>query len=115
LEKLQTPLYEEFFGKSNATIPPAPFAVAQSKVISDVSNVTSKSRSPSQTRRRFSMASIANVTSPESQRKYLTKLGGATSHCRPLQEVQPSELNESKETLHDAELGSNVKYVFGAW
>ena len=114
MEKLQTPLYEEFFGKSNATIPPAPFAVTQSKVISDVSNVTSKSRSPSQTRRRFSMASIANITSPESQRKYITKLNGATSHCRPLQEVQPSELNESKEALHDAELGSNVKYVFGA-
>ncbi|KEH43905.1 MAP kinase kinase kinase [Medicago truncatula] len=114
LEKLQTPLYEEFFGKSNATIPPAPFAVAQSKVISDASNVTSKSRSPSQTRRRFSMASIANVTSPESHRKYLTKLSGTTSHCRPLREVQPSKLNESKETLHDAELGSSVKYVFGA-
>jgi len=59
------------------------------------------------------MASIANVASLKSHRKYLTKLSGETSHCRPLQEVQPSELNESKETLQDAELGSSVKCVFG--
>ncbi|CAJ2630303.1 unnamed protein product [Trifolium pratense] len=106
LNKLQTPLYEEFFGKSNSAIPPVPVAVAQSKVISDVSNVTSKSRSPSQARRRFSMASIVNVTSPGSDRKYFAKISGVTSQCRPLQEIQPSGLNESKETLHEAGLES---------
>ncbi|CAL5209735.1 unnamed protein product [Lathyrus oleraceus] len=110
LNKLQTPLYEEFFGKSIAAIPPVPVEVAHSKVISDVSNVKSKSRSPSQDRRRFSMAGIANVTSPESHRKYLTK--PVTAHCRPLQEIQPSELYDSKETLRDAEQGSSVSPSF---
>lgn len=61
------------------------------------------------------MASIANATSPENHRKYVTKLSGVTAHSRPLQEIQPSELNESKETLYDAELGSSsVRFVFGA-
>jgi hypothetical protein len=88
-------------------------AVAQSKVISGVSNVTSKSRSPSQAKRRFSMASIAIVTSPGNDRKYFAKLSGVTAHSRPLQEIQPSELNESKETLHEAGLESfSVRCVF---
>ncbi|KAK7280173.1 hypothetical protein RJT34_25235 [Clitoria ternatea] len=102
LKKLQTPLYEEFLSISNAAI--APVAVSQSKVISNVSYVTSKGRSPIQTRRRFSMADSANVASPGSCSKYRSKLIGAQS--RPLQEIQPSELNESKETLHNAELES---------
>jgi hypothetical protein len=90
-----------------------PVAVAQSKVISGVSNVTSKSRSPSQAKRRFSMASIAIVTSPGSDRKYFAKLSGVTAHSRPLQEIQPSELNESKETLHEAGLEPfSVRCVF---
>ncbi|KAJ1423771.1 Serine/threonine-protein kinase, active site [Sesbania bispinosa] len=106
LKKLQTPLYEEFFSISNAAIAPAPapVAIAQSKVISDVSTVTSKGRSPGQARRRFSMAGSASVASPGSHSKYRSKLSGAYS--RPLQEIQSSELNESKETLHDAELGT---------
>ncbi|RDX67566.1 Mitogen-activated protein kinase kinase kinase 3, partial [Mucuna pruriens] len=104
LKKLQTPLYEEFFSISNATIAPAPVAVAQSKVISDVSNVTSKGRSPNQAWRRFSMVGSANVASPGNHSKYRSKLSGV--HCQPLQEIQPSGLNESKETLHDAELES---------
>lgn len=58
------------------------------------------------------MAGIANVTSPESHRKYLTK--PVTARCRPLQEIQPSELYDSKETLRDAEQGSSVRFVFGA-
>lgn len=110
LNKLQTPLYEEFFGKSIASIPPIPVEVAHSKVNSDVSNVKSKSGSPSQDRRRFSMAGIANVTSPESHRKYLTK--PVTACCKPLQEIQPSELYDSKETLRNAEQGSSVSPSF---
>lgn len=59
------------------------------------------------------MAGSANVASPGSHSKYLSKLSGA--HNRPLQEIQPSELNESKETLHDAELESfSVRLVSGA-
>ncbi|KAI5382292.1 hypothetical protein KIW84_UN0001 [Lathyrus oleraceus] len=38
LNKLQTSLYEEFFGKSIAAIPPVPVEVAHSKVSSDVLN-----------------------------------------------------------------------------
>ena len=111
LKKLQTPLYEEFRSISNAAIAPAPIKVAKSKVMSDVSNVTSSiGRSASQAWRRFSMVGSANVASPGgSHTKYRSKLSGA--HCRPLQEIQPSELNESEETLHDAELeSSNVRY-----
>lgn len=114
LKKLQTPLYEEFRSISNAAIAPAPIKVAKSKVMSDVSNVTSSiGRSASQAWRRFSMVGSANVASPGSHTKYRSNLSGA--HCRPLQEIQPSELNESEETLHDAELeSSNVRYVSGA-
>ncbi|XP_061376543.1 mitogen-activated protein kinase kinase kinase NPK1-like [Gastrolobium bilobum] len=104
LKKLQTPLYEEFFGISNAAIAPAPVAVAQSKIVSDVSNLTSKGRSPSEAWRRISIAGSANVASLGSHNKYQSKLSSA--HSRPLQEIQPSELNESKETLHDTELES---------
>ncbi|TKY51118.1 Mitogen-activated protein kinase kinase kinase NPK1 [Spatholobus suberectus] len=104
LKKLQTPLYEEFFSISKTAIAPAPIAVAQSKVISDVSNVTSKGRSPIQAWRRFSMVGRSNVASPVGHSKYQSKLSDA--HCQPLQEIQPSELNESKETLHDAGLES---------
>ncbi|KAL2324366.1 hypothetical protein Fmac_023424 [Flemingia macrophylla] len=104
LKKLQTPLYEEFFSISNATVAPAPITVARSNVISDVSNITSKGRSPSQAWRRFSMVGSVNVASPGSHSKYRSKLSGA--HCRPLQEIQPPEPNESKEALHDDELES---------
>ncbi|KAG5005146.1 hypothetical protein JHK82_029177 [Glycine max] len=112
LKKLQTPLYEEFRNISNAAIAPAPIEVAKIKVMSDVSNVTSSiGRSASQAWRRFSMVGSANVASPGSHTKYRSNLSGA--HCRPLQEIQPSELNESEETLHDAELeSSNVSSSF---
>ncbi|CAJ1977251.1 unnamed protein product [Sphenostylis stenocarpa] len=106
LKKLQTPLYEEFFNISNAAIAHAPIAVAKSKVISGDPNVTSKVRSPSQAWRRFSMAGSATVASPGSHTKFRSKLSGA--HCQPLQEIQPPELNESKETLHDAEPESSI-------
>lgn len=59
------------------------------------------------------MAGSANVASPGSHSKYLLKLSDA--HSQPLQEIQPSELNESKETLHDAELESfSVRFVSSA-
>lgn len=59
------------------------------------------------------MIGSANVASPGSHSKYQSKLSGA--HCQPLQEIQPSELNESKETLRDAEMESfSVRYVCGA-
>ncbi|XP_014524160.1 mitogen-activated protein kinase kinase kinase NPK1 [Vigna radiata var. radiata] len=103
LKKLQTPLYEEFLSISNAAIAPAPFA--KSKVMSGVPNVTSKLRSSSQAWRRFSMVGSATVASPGSHTKYRSKHNGA--HCQPLQEIQPPVLNESKETLHDAELESS--------
>lgn len=83
--------------------------------MSDVSNVTSSiGRSASQAWRRFSMVGSANVASPGgSHTKYRSKLSGA--HCRPMQEIQPSDLNQSKETLHNAELeSSSVRYVSGA-
>ncbi|XP_020209854.1 mitogen-activated protein kinase kinase kinase NPK1 isoform X1 [Cajanus cajan] len=104
LKKLQTPLYEEFFSISNATIAPAPIAVAQSNVISEFSNVTSRGRSPGLAWRRFSMVGSVNLASSGSHSKYRSKLSGA--HCRPLQEIQPSEPNESKEALHDDGLES---------
>ncbi|QCE08369.1 mitogen-activated protein kinase kinase kinase [Vigna unguiculata] len=111
LKKLQTPLYEEFFSISNAAVAPTSFA--KSKVISGVPNVTSKLRSPSQAWRRFSMVGSATVASPGSHTKYRSKHNGA--HCQPLQEIQPSELNELKETLHDAVLeSSSARYVSGA-
>ncbi|KAG2401418.1 Mitogen-activated protein [Vigna angularis] len=103
LKKLQTPLYEEFLSISNAAIAPTPFA--KSKVMSGVPNVTSKLRSPSQAWRRFSMVGSATVASPGSHTKYRSKHNGG--YCQPLQEIQPPKLNESKETLHDAELESS--------
>jgi len=97
---------------SNAVVAPTPFA--KSKVISGVPNVTSKVRSPSQAWRRFSMVGSAAVASPGSHTKYRLKHSGAHCH-QPLQEIQPPELNESKEILHDPELeSSSVRYVSGA-
>ena len=108
LKKLQTPLYEEFI--SNAASPPMPVTVARNEAISDVSSVTLKCRSPSKMSRRFSVAHGANVASPGSHNKYRSKVSGAYS--RPLQEIQPSELNEWKEILHDAQLDS-ARYLYG--
>jgi len=59
------------------------------------------------------MVGSATVASPGSHTIYRSKHSGA--HCQPLQEIQPPELNESKETLHDAQLeSSSVRYVSGA-
>jgi len=59
------------------------------------------------------MVGSATVASPGSHTKYRSKHNGA--HCQPLQEIQPSELNELKETLHDAVLeSSSARYVSGA-
>ena len=58
------------------------------------------------------MAGSANFASPRSHNKYRSKLSGA--HNQPLQEIQPPELSESKETLHEAQLDSfSARYVSG--
>ncbi|KAK4266383.1 hypothetical protein QN277_027317 [Acacia crassicarpa] len=104
LNKLRTPLYEEFFSISNAVVPPIPVSIAHSEVVSEVSNVTPKSRSPSQASRRYSMAEAANIARHGSHYKNQSKVSCANS--RPLQEIHPSELNEWKETLQYAKLES---------
>ncbi|KAF7837251.1 mitogen-activated protein kinase kinase kinase NPK1 isoform X1 [Senna tora] len=103
LKKLQTPLYEEFISISNAAVTPAPVSKAHSEVVSDV-YMTLKSRSPSQASRRFSVVGGPSVARQGSHNKNQSKFSYANS--RPLQEIHPSELNESKETLHNAQLGS---------
>ncbi|RYR37422.1 hypothetical protein Ahy_A09g042311 isoform A [Arachis hypogaea] len=102
LKKLQTPLFEEYLSVSNAAI--APIAIAPSNDVSKIPNATSQGRSPSHARRRLSMAGSASVSSSKSHNKYQPQLGGAPN--QPLQEIQPSDLNESKETLHEAQPGS---------
>ncbi|XP_054805814.1 mitogen-activated protein kinase kinase kinase NPK1 [Prosopis cineraria] len=104
LKKLQTPLYEEFFSISNAAVPPMPVSIADSEVVSEMSNVTPKSRSPGQASRRYSVADGAHFARHGSHNKNQSKASGANS--RPLQEIHPSELNEWKETLNNAKLES---------
>lgn len=110
LKKLQTPLYEEFFSISNAAAPPAPVSIAHSEVVSDVSSVKPKSRSPSQASRRFSVVDGPNVARLGSHNKSQSKVSGA--NIRPLLEIHPSEFNEWKETLHNTQLESfSARYV----
>ncbi|MED6168727.1 hypothetical protein PIB30_014190 [Stylosanthes scabra] len=101
LKKLQTPLFEEFLNVSNAAIAPASIAIVPSNDVLKIPNATSQGRSPSHARRRLSMAGSAIDSSSNSHNKYQRKLCGAPN--QPLQEIQPSELNESKKTLHVAQ------------
>ncbi|KAI4345596.1 hypothetical protein L6164_012702 [Bauhinia variegata] len=100
LKKHQT----EFFSASNAAVPPASVASAHSEIVSDALNVTPNNKSPSQASRRFSVAIGANLARSGSHSRYRSKASGA--YGRPLQEIQPSELNEWKEVLHDSQMES---------
>ncbi|KAI4317777.1 hypothetical protein L6164_025620 [Bauhinia variegata] len=106
LKKLQT----EFLSVSNAAVPSASVAISHSEIVADALNVTPNSKSPSQASRRFSVAGGANLASSGCHNRYQSKVSGV--HGRPLQEIQPSELNEWKEVLHDAQMESSVSSSF---
>ncbi|KAJ7954923.1 Mitogen-activated protein kinase kinase kinase [Quillaja saponaria] len=89
LKKLQTPLYEEFFGFGTSK------AADPSSSVAKFSNNLSKSRSSNWACRKLSVAvDGGNIASRRSHSKYIHRASG--TYC-PLQEIQPPEFSQWKD------------------
>ncbi|KAL5782551.1 hypothetical protein ACOSP7_007580 [Xanthoceras sorbifolium] len=100
LKKLQSPLYEEFYNTLNATGQRSTVGIANGE---NFVNLPPKSRSPKRlpSRRLSAAVGPANTASTGSQMCNVSNVKGMQD--RALQEIQPRQLNEWKEVLHDAQ------------
>ncbi|CAK7326992.1 unnamed protein product [Dovyalis caffra] len=104
LKKLQTPLYEEFYNSTLNTIG-APTAVGteNNENPTHLPSLPPKSRSPKRfpSRRLSAVVDAANIVSPAYHTSHLANENSI--HNQALQEIQPSQLSEWKEFLHNGQ------------
>ncbi|XP_061985698.1 mitogen-activated protein kinase kinase kinase NPK1-like isoform X2 [Populus nigra] len=104
LKKLQTPLYEEFYNSTSNTMG-APTAVGteNSENPTHLPSLPSKSRSPKRlpSRRLSAVVDAPSIASPGRQTNHVAN--ESSIHNRALQEIQPPQLSEWKEFLHDGQ------------
>ncbi|KAG6764428.1 hypothetical protein POTOM_031897 [Populus tomentosa] len=104
LKKLQTPLYEEFYNSTLNTMG-APTAVGteNSENPTHLPSLPPKSRSPKRlpSRRLSAVVDAPNIASPGRQTNHVAN--ESSIHNRALQEIQPPQLSEWKEFLHDGQ------------
>ncbi|KAH8500386.1 hypothetical protein H0E87_015590 [Populus deltoides] len=102
LKKLQTPLYEEFYNSTLNTMG-APTAVGteNSENPTHLPSLPPKSRSPKRlpSRRLSAVVDAPSIASPGRQTNHVAN--ESSIHNRALQEIQPPQLSEWKEFLHD--------------
>lgn len=103
LKKLQTPLYEEFYGTSNMSGLPGAVQTAHGEKASNLLSLPPKSKSPNRapSRRLSSVVDAANDERPGRSTKNLSN--ASRVHERALKEIQPTQLGEWKELLPDAQ------------
>ncbi|XP_034923477.1 mitogen-activated protein kinase kinase kinase NPK1 isoform X1 [Populus alba] len=104
LKKLQTPLYEEFYNSTLNTMG-APTAVGteNSENPTHLPSLPPKSRSPKRlpSRRLSAIVDAPSIASPARQTNHVAN--ESSIHNRALQEIQPPQLSEWKEFLHDGQ------------
>jgi mitogen-activated protein kinase kinase kinase len=104
LKKLQTPLYEEFYNSTLNTMG-APTAVGteNSENPTHLPSLPPKSRSPKRvpSRRLSAVVDAPSIASPGRQTNHVAN--ESSIHNRALQEIQPPQLSEWKEFLHDGQ------------
>ncbi|KAJ6430015.1 hypothetical protein OIU84_021430 [Salix udensis] len=102
LKKLQTPLYEEFYNRTLNTMgAPTAAGTENSENPTHLTNLPLKSRSPKRwPSRRLSAVVAPNIASPGRETNHIAN---ESIHNRALQEIQPPQLSEWKEFLHDGQ------------